>query len=605
MSYSRLSIAPTKQHAELSHATIFFTLAALFVFISWQAFTGAELLAGDADYHFSRIVALANSLKTAEPAYLYPNIAFDYGFPWGVFYPDLFLYPFAWLINLHAVIPLQAFRLYIVCSNVALILVAFFSFRRLFQSNKVALFGCILYAGSIWRFANIAPICGMGEYTAPIFYPLLAVGLHDIRRMQPKSGVLFLVAGFAGLIHCHVINTAIATIFFTLYVLIEFRTFLIKPNILFILSAAVFTALVCAHFVVPLLSWLPLVAADESVGRNYEYAQDILGLAALRYIGIIKAPRGVGIAMVASFMAGVAMVTALLAKRQTKSLRPLVVVLLLSTLSLWLSSKYFPVSFLRENIPLLYSILIAKFQFATRYHNTSILLLTLVAMLVFAQLHAQSAVMLDRACQQRLCKFLVCKLPIVFCVLMLSLSIGQSAYNVHLRTPKSRVPYWTYDWNPPFPPGDILYKLKGTNLLYEKTEKYRAVMPSHAGKVSFSPVVRTGFRFELHAKNTSENPEWLDFPVWNYPGYKAVSSKGEKLDIADGYNRRVRVYLPPGFNDSLTLRWVTPLSWRVAHIVSWVSLVALLLFAFTPLPKRLARLFPRPEGSSPAHLTMP
>ena len=147
---------------------------------------------------------------------------------------------------------------------------------------------------------------------------------------------------------------------------------------------------------------------------------------------------------------------------------------------------------------------------------------------------------------------------------------------------------------------DGLYRLKGTR---RPTKEEVNISTSHK-EVSFTDVVRTGFRFELHAQNTDKTPGWLDFPVWNYPGYKAVSGKGDRLGVADGDNRRVRVYLPPRFNDTLTLRWAAPWYWRVAHWVSWVSMVALLLFAFTPLPRWLARNAPRLCGF-PAHPSVP
>ena len=547
------------------------------------------------------------------------GFSWNYGYPTGIFYGDAFLYPFALLAHFEWLNLPQTFRLFVFCHNAAVVFVAFYSFHHIFGSKKVAFFGCTLYCASIWHLTNLYVRCAVGEYTAMIFLPLLAAGMCDLHRQRAKSGALLLIVGFTGLLHSHVITTILTVDCLALYILFEGRIFLRRNRLESLLIAAGVLLAINAGFILPFLYYytsVPIFGLSRTPEHlrnisvhlrqlfNISYNVNKL-LAPLATPDAQEMPQGIGIAPMLVFMASclfaLSGATAKVMRHRggsclkisgfhaPLSLRPFATIFMLSALFLWLSTEYFPYAFMAKYAPWLYVVLCETCQFPMRYHTISTLLLSLLAMQMCLQTGSSTSQSIRAT-------------AIVFTAVIMFTSLAQSLHFIARTYDETRV---STDEQivlrlPNF--GDNFYRMRHVYAPHQNSDLL--IHSSSDKEVSFSDVVRSNFRFELHARNTGKNPGWLDFPVWNYPGYKAVSSKGYKLGVADGDNRRVRVYLPPGFNDTLTLRWVTPLSWRVAHIVSWVSLVALLLFAFTPLPKWLARIFPRLCGF-PTRLSAP
>lgn len=599
---------------DLSRIALFLTLTALWIFISWPVFQG-RLGWHDLEFTPQRFISLADGMSTAFPVYLYPGFSFDYGYPTGVFYPDKFLYPFALLVHHEWLTYIQAVQLYVLCRNAAVILISFYSFHHIFQSRWVALFGCVLYSSSMWHLSNLYVRLALGEFTAMVFLPLLAAGIYDLRRSRTWSSIFLLAIGYTGLISSHVITTLLATYCLALYALIEWRVLLVK-NFGLTTRAAFVTLLCNIGFIAPFLSWVGIICG-QSAGSvaNFTTPSTFQNwglyfwmLPSLRYsLGLHWTsppfPIGVGVALLSALGAGTALLLYMhIAKKrsvssnnkntvqQNNKLHHLAVTLLLTILTLILTTRYFPWHALGEYVPVLWSALGKNIQFPWRWQTFSTLFLTLLAMQSLAYLKSETEK--TRRDIRRADRSLSAAL---YTAIIIFLSLWQGGVfmsRIVHELPPAR--YWDNNIERPML-DDRIYALKGTIHPNRHSPKDRNIILS-SKSLSATGYKRAGFYFGVRIQNSGKTLGWMDFPVWNYPGYKAVSGKGEKLDIADGDNRRVRVYLPPGFNDTFTLRWVAPWYWRLAHIVSWVSLAALLLFTLTPLQEWLARIVPRRCG---------
>ncbi len=556
-------------------------LALLWLFISFPVF-GRQVGWHDYFFHLQRITSLAQALAYEYPVYLYPGFSREYGYPLGIFYGDTFLYPFAWLVRLEWATPLDALRLYVLYRNAALLAVSFFSFRRIYNATGVALFGCALYAASIWPLNNVYVRCAVGEYTAMVFLPLLAAGMADIRRGRGKSGALLLAAGYAGLLRAQMIASLLSSIILALYVLLEWRVFwrwnMLKP----LLGAAGLALLLNASFLVPCTAYYVSALVNvaqpgtpegmiESAMRLHGTGLSLWQMLALDYVVMSGGGNrladgrvmpyqamGVGAALMAAFAVGLVLLWWARGNgRRAALLRPLGVTLLLGEYALWLSSAYFPWHFVAEYAPVLYQIMGGKIQFGMRYTTMALVLLTLAAMHTVRMLGRRHAAS--------------------FVAAVLLLLFSQSAQFM-ARIDRETIVRSHGTWNIFTIKDDWLYRLKGARLPKNGEERLLFSHKERAGEAWISDVLRADFFFSLRAKNATDEPAWLDFPVWNYPGYRAVDSAGQSLKIKDGRNRRVRVVLPPGFESALTLRFTPPWHWRAAFWVSQISAVVLMLW---------------------------
>lgn len=90
-----------------------------------------------------------------------------------------------------------------------------------------------------------------------------------------------------------------------------------------------------------------------------------------------------------------------------------------------------------------------------------------------------------------------------------------------------------------------------------------------------------GGKTEIGVMNAgTEAFEKVIIPVFYYPGYKAYDSDtGEQFYIEAGANKKIMVNVPAGYNGKITVRYVEKGVWRLAEIVSLLTLLALVITA--------------------------
>ena len=67
-------------------------------------------------------------------------------------------------------------------------------------------------------------------------------------------------------------------------------------------------------------------------------------------------------------------------------------------------------------------------------------------------------------------------------------------------------------------------------------------------------------------------------PLFLYKGYQADSGAGERLDCVYGSNNVIRVLIPPGFHDEVSVRFVSPVYWRISEAVSILAWLAIIVY---------------------------
>jgi hypothetical protein len=86
---------------------------------------------------------------------------------------------------------------------------------------------------------------------------------------------------------------------------------------------------------------------------------------------------------------------------------------------------------------------------------------------------------------------------------------------------------------------------------------------------------------KVSVANSSSASDFLEIPLINYPGYRAVDvNSGTQLNISDGRSKRVRVEIPGDYSGVFTVRFVSPWYWRLAEAISVATALFLLCWYF-------------------------
>lgn len=236
-------------------------LAGIILFCSSPLFTGYLINGHDLTFHLMRIEGIKDGLLGGQfPVRIQPTQLKGYGYAASIYYGDLFLYIPA-LLRIIGFSVQSSYMWYVFLVNVATVLLCFYSLKNMFSSDRLAMFGTILYALSPYRLINIYGRAAVGEYTAMIFFPLLALGLYRIFTENPstkeyrKNWILPVIA-YSGIIESHILSCEIVGIFTIITCLVFIRRVFMKERFLVLTKTVILTILANLGFIVPLLDYM-------------------------------------------------------------------------------------------------------------------------------------------------------------------------------------------------------------------------------------------------------------------------------------------------------------------------------------------------------------
>lgn len=187
-------------------------LAGMGVLVSIPLFSDFLYLGDDTTFHLARLEGLYQSLRAGEFPVRINVVQNDgYGDISASMYPSLFLMPFAALRFLRVSLML-CFKTLLVAINIATALVSYYSFRKLLNSRKMALWGSVLYTFSAYRLINVYLRCAVGETLAMVFLPLLLWGTYEVLWGDRKKWYI-LALGMTCMLQSHVLSTEICALF--------------------------------------------------------------------------------------------------------------------------------------------------------------------------------------------------------------------------------------------------------------------------------------------------------------------------------------------------------------------------------------------------------
>ncbi|MCR5837573.1 MAG: hypothetical protein K6G88_13825 [Lachnospiraceae bacterium] len=215
-------------------------------------------LIDDGPFHFGRLCALSNeiSLSNLRPA-IYSDTFFHTGYPLGIYYPDIFMYPFALLGKL-GISKYVLFVLFLMCINFASAASIFYSLKKILFYNNVkyyqhiAFVSGIIYLAFPYRLYDMYIRMAIGECMAFIFIPIVVLGVYEI-FYNNKFG-LCLFFGMTGLAHSHILSVAMTAVVLLAFYILNVKKLIKNPKIIVNTAFnAVLTILCTLSIILPIL----------------------------------------------------------------------------------------------------------------------------------------------------------------------------------------------------------------------------------------------------------------------------------------------------------------------------------------------------------------
>ena len=556
------------------HKLTILALAAIVFFASMPLFNEGIGRGHDINFHAVRIEALVDSLRHG----IFPNRVstywFDgYGYPTSIYYGDILLYVPA-LLRLIGFTVVSAYKAYVLMINIGTAVLGYFCFKGIFKSNNTALLSSLVYTTATYRLVNIYIRAAVGEYTAMMFLPVVALGFYKIYTgdmTKPKDYLresLILTLGMTGLITCHMLSTEMVIFFLVIMSLVLIKRTVQLPTVRALAIAVGETVLLSAFYVVPFLDYYKNVEVsinkiiDEdipyigwqgcSLAEYFSVFRDVFtGVSIHNNHRLAATP---GFVLMLAFVVGIGLI--IYQKRSEKS-RELGFYLLFSGLSLFVASDVFPWDRLAARTTL--GRMLAQVQFPWRYVSLAIIFMTMV----FAWLYTYLEKKEPKIPVQSSCVIMICAIAVIG---FFTATMFTGAY-----LDDSSFRYWRDK-------GDVnTWGVSAGEYLLDGYSDYvnGQVLGVNTDQAEITEAESD--RMVIYCESSRIGGA-VEVPLFNYKGYTATDENGKYYRITNGANSTVRVELPPNFKGNIIIKYKEPWFWKAANVVSLLSLAAVIIF---------------------------
>lgn len=524
----------------------------------------------DIAFHLMRIDGLVNELRCGKfPVYISSAWMGGYGYPTSIYYGDILLY-FPAILRLFGVNVTLAYKIFVFFVNLLTTIVSVISFKRIFKDIRLAQFLSLVYVASSYRLVDIYVRAAVGEYTAAIFFPIIAYAVWGIYndnvgfKKNCYNGTI-LALGMTGIITSHVLTTEMTVVALLIIVVLLLDKLFIIDTIRGYSIGVLLTVLMSSFFTVPFLDYYKnvsvLIQTNALDAVSSKIQEDGITIADL--FSFFNNPFGSpgymlcipGIALIIAFLIGCILCMNGEANRRIR------VLTISSAIILLLSSNIFPWNSLAYNYKIFN--LLAQVQFPWRYIIIASVFLTVLLGEEIKYYKDNSNYNVNR-----ILKTLTLITVSVTC-LFISYYSDYAARNMY------------YDLN-----NLKLYGVSGGEYLRIRQEGEEIIVSESDyfdGKIksetinNIDVIYRNGTDFDVSCINETGKDGIIEFPIINYKGYVAYDDKGKNYTIEDSEICLVQVRIADGFVGNLHIRFVPPWYWKIAAVTSFLTF-ALVIF---------------------------
>jgi len=570
---------------DLSKRKTALALGGIILLSSYPLLLDYMVVGHDLPYHLLRIDGIKIGLENGVfPVKIHPMLAADYGYAAGVFYGDALLY-FPAVLRLLGMPVQNAYQVFVFTINIATVLIAYYCFRKIFQSNKLGLIGTMIYTLSLYRLLNLYTRAAVGEYCAMIFLPLIFLGLYNIftqNNNKPCWKLAIMPAlGLTGIIHTHILSCEMVAIFILLTCIVLIKKTIQPKVLLSLLLTVAFTLLINAGFIIPFVDYY---FTEEFVINSSEWggtSVQNIGLYFAQIFSIFQEGTGgtwstaagiqdefnpgLGVTLSLGFFVCIYyLLTTTKEERKHSEFNFILFSFIGSALAICMSSYLFPWDAIANSCGL-GTALVSSLQFPWRFLSIGTVFLTICFCLIIKHLS-------ERKAETHNLPFM----PLTIILLCISTLVGTGwYYHSYL---SDAAPYRVYD----------TYELPSTQLYSCEyfpagTELGQLIYGRYAFSegIILTEITKTGNSVTMGVGNYGPDG-YIEVPLLNYKGYSAtIKESGDKMPITNGYNNCIHVDIPFGFDGTLDISFYEPIYWRIAEVISTITIIVFIAIPVT------------------------
>lgn len=551
-----------KRSGNCTSEIIMVILLASAIMSSYPLFTDYIYSGHDIIFHSYRIEGIKDGLLSGQfPVRIHPTHNNGYGYITPCMYPELFLY-FPAILRLLGISFVTSYHMFLLAINIATAFITYKSVKEITKSKYTAVVAAIVYVFAAWRFTNVYQRAAIGETLAMAFFPLIAWGMYEL-IFGNKDKWYVLAIGATCIIQSHIISTFLTAIVAAVIALVFIKTILSEDRWKQLLKCLAVTLLLNLWFIVPFINsymGLDLVIANKGFYDGFAYdavfpAQlfnifnNKFGMSTNTFNGI-QGEMSLSLGLTTSLC--VVIYTAYLLfekKKDDKNNKFVLICFIIGVALTVMSTTLFPWGILLKNKFI--NLIVKTIQFPFRFLSLASILLCIPGAFVIGRKISTS--------QKQNVLFIICIVCGLSMVMFGTEFTGTSTVAHMGETVRGSS---SVGW-------DNEYFISGTDKNKLEVNQYKTSESNI--KVNEYSKNKTNIKFSI--SGNADGDSYVELPLLYYPGYKAVTDAGERLDVTCGNNNVLRVNLDGNSNCEINVKYSGTVVYKIATAISILTIL--------------------------------
>ena len=526
----------------------------------------------DLTYHLQRIEGVKDGLLTGQfPVRLEPRWVFDHGYANGIFYCNLLLY-FPAFLRMAGFTVTESYLLYCIALNLATVVIAWYSFGKMFRDDVVGLACSGLYTLSIFRVYRLLGTGAVGEGSAFTFFPLVLYGIYLVfegkkEEREFRNSWIVLGLGYAGLVQTHVLSCEIAALMTVLLCLVYLPKLFEKERFLKCVQGAFFALGLSLWYLVPFLDYyftqdvkIRHASARTIQERGVTFVQELQTFwnfhdtaASTTERMQYTHPVGPGLFLIAGVFLLLLLLFLEVIPRGKETEKSFAIRSAgLGCLALWMATDTFPWDALQTTSQTA-ATLVSSLQFPYRFIGWGMTFLIVVVGYLLSFFRKNQKMFYRMG-------LVIVMTAVATSYVYLIDAEDESTGAIHLYNRESMG--FGYISGEEY----LIYGTDSSALSFAKPEADEGIRISEYEK--------KGLRATFFCENSSDTQGTVKLPILLYKGYQASGDGGEPLEITDDGSHLLGVSVPAGYSGRITVKFTEPWYWRAAELITLTVVVA-------------------------------